>query len=122
MKINVKNTDKLRAAIEKVEGRATVRCVTIEDIQLSIETIEKRLSEGFNVYKKNWVGMSFALDPHSQRFANAYKYTPESTQVTIARCASGWFVTSVRRCACWENREIVPLSNTENLIREHARW
>jgi len=98
MKINTNNATKIGAEIDRAEGRATKRTITHEMIIDETKSIEKRLST--LLPKKDWKGLSFDCDPHAQSFPSAYKYTPESTSVTLERGASGWFVTSISRTVC----------------------
>ena len=98
IRINVNNIAKLNAAIDAAEGRAKVRCITADDIHSMINEIEASLSN--RMYKKDWAGLEFSADPHAQSFPSAYKGTPESTQFTMLRTASGWFVTNIRRREC----------------------
>ena len=98
IRINVNNTDKINAAIAAAEGRAKARCITADDIHSMINEIETSLIK--RMYKKDWAGLEFSIDPHAQSFPGAYKGTPESTQFTMLRTASGWFVTNIRRRTC----------------------
>ena len=98
IRINVNNIGKLNEAIAVAEGRAKARCITADDIHSMINKIEATLIKP--MYKKDWAGLEFSVDPHAQSFPGAYKGTPESTQFTMLRTASGWFVTSIRRYTC----------------------
>lgn len=97
-RINANNIDKLNAAIEAAEGRATARCITAVDVQRMVREIEETLSA--RLYKKDWAGLEFSVDHHAQSFPGAYKGTPESTRFDLERTASGWFVTRVWRDRC----------------------
>ena len=98
IRINVNNIDKINAAIATAEGRAKARCITADDIHRMINEIEASLIK--RMYKKDWAGLEFSVDPHAQSFPGAYKGTPESTQFTLMRTASGWFVTNILRREC----------------------
>ena len=98
IRINANNIDKINAAIAAAEGRAKARCITADDIHRMINEIEASLIK--RMYKKDWAGLEFSIDPHAQSFPGAYKGTPESTQFTMLRTASGWFVTNIRRREC----------------------
>lgn len=95
MKINVNHTDKLDTAIEAVEGKATARTITAEELQDSAEKLQGKLDA--IMLKKDQVGVSFWVDYNAQHFPNAYQYTPQSTQAKLTRTVSGWFVTDIRR-------------------------
>lgn len=99
MKINVLNKEKVEKEIKSTESRAQVRFISYEDINDAINHIEKRLSN--LMHKKDWVGLKFLIDPNAQTFPGSYKGVPESTQVVLERCASGWFVVRCfRGCVC----------------------
>ena len=95
---NVNNIDKINAAIAAAEGKASVRRLTADLVHTYVQHIEKMLST--RLLKKDWAGLEFSVDPHAQSFPGAYKGTPESTQFTLMRTASGWFVTNIRRREC----------------------
>lgn len=123
MKINVTNTEKLRAAIDAVEGsRVSARTLYPHDVQRAVDDIEKRLSG--MMLKKDWLGAAFCVDVHAQDFPNAYKGRPESTIFTVQRFASGWFITDIRRGYTRSaNNRIAPHRNTLNAdaILSYAR-
>lgn len=95
MKLFVKetNADKINKEIEKVEGRCSVRCIDYTDIEGAVEDIEKRL----DIPQSHLKGIVAKVDPWAQKFPNAYKYAPYSTQFTVERFASGWAVTEIKR-------------------------
>ena len=64
---------------------------------------EKKLEEK-GLPKKYWTGLSFWGDINAQKFPNAYKWCPDSTQFVVERFASGWFVTRVGRMHCSEKK------------------
>ena len=95
MKINIKNQDNLQAALDSAQSKARVRTASASEIGTIVARIEKILST--MLYKKDWIGLRFILDPNGQNFPNAYKGVPESTQVEVDRHPSGWFVARVIR-------------------------
>jgi hypothetical protein len=98
MKINVTRTEKLTAAINDAQARASVRTIVAADVEWAIGGIEQRL-KGL-MYKKDWAGLVFDCDMNAQEFPGAYKGTPESTHFTLERGATGWFVTAIYRGEC----------------------
>ena len=94
MKINIKNTEKLAAAIESVELRCSARKISVKDIQSEVVRIEKKLTN--ILAKKDWTGIKFYIDIHAHAF-RGYKGIPVSTKFTLERFSSGWFVTEVYR-------------------------
>lgn len=98
--INVTNTEKLRAALLKAQERATVRCISSDEFAEAVEHIEAKLSG--MLFKKDWTGLQFRVNPCAQSFPSAYSYTPESTHFTVVRRPSGWFVSDIERAPCGE--------------------
>lgn len=91
--VNEKNRGKLEEAIREAEGRATARTIIVRWIYEAAERIEKTLG----IPKNAMVGIKADVDYYNQNFPNAYKFTPESTQFTLERFASGWAVTAIWR-------------------------
>lgn len=83
----------VRAVLDEVQKRSTVRNITSEDILEAIEDIEKT----FGVPKSKLDGVQAEIDVHAQRYPNAYKYTPESTQFTLENRRGVWYLTDVCR-------------------------
>jgi len=109
MKINVSNTDKLAAAIAAAEGpRYSARTITPLQVQFEVDHITADLDR--LLAKKDQVGARVIVDQNAQTFPNAYKGTPYSTQFTVERFASGWFVTDV-------SRHIVMNANARRTLR-----
>ncbi len=111
MKINVNNTDKLQAAINDVQTpRITARRISVTDIIYAIEhEIEPKLSK--MLYKKDWQGLTFAVDPHAQIFPACYRGIPGSTRFTVQRGSNAWFLTSIgRSVTSGPDGRIVPLN------------
>ena len=109
MKINTTNIEKVNSAIAAIEGRATARTITADDVEEAIETIEKKLS--ILLLKKDWKGLRFAVDTNAQNFASSYKYTPYSTHFVLERGATAWFVTEIYRAPCGRpTHKIVPVN------------
>jgi len=98
MKINTTHTEKLTAAIDAVQYRASVRksdAAKVGDCVVGIEHTLARI-----LPKKEWTGLRFLCDPNAQKFPHCYTGVPESTTFVIERCSSGWFVTSIQRGRC----------------------
>ena len=101
MKINVKNEKQINEALNKVNAK--VRNADAQSVKAIVWQIEKKLAEK-GLPKKMWIGLSFFGDINAQKFPNAYKWSPDSTQFRIERFASGWFVTRVGRMHCSEKK------------------
>lgn len=93
IQINPKNEEKINSFIAEKEGKARERKVEYSDIVSAIAAIEKKLG----IPKKCMEGITAEIDIHAQDFPNAYKWRAESTQITILRKSSGWYLTYVSR-------------------------
>jgi len=117
MKIAISNTEKLNAALEKIQGpRVSARTISADDIEEMVERIEKRLST--MLHKKDWQGLEFNCDPNAQSFPGAYKGMPESTQFTLERGQSDWFVIDIGRYITrGPSNLVVPLKMDRKALR-----
>ncbi len=97
MKINLKNETAVNAAIKKAEGRATVRRARHNDLLALLPEIEDRAAI---LNRAERIGLQVLIDVNAQNFPRAYKYTAESTLVTIEWFATGWFVVGIERGYC----------------------
>lgn len=98
MKINVNSVEKINYELAKVQELAKVRTVRYEDILTAVKNVEERL--GQLLYKKDWVNLSIWCDPNAKTFPHAYHGVPKSTQFTLKRFPSGWFITWIGRATC----------------------
>lgn len=93
IKVNEANLEKIQTALDEVQGRCKERIVTAKRVMKSCEEIE----EYFGISKKAMTGLVVNVDVHAEKYARAYKYTPRSTQYTLERRASGWYVYNIGR-------------------------
>lgn len=91
--INEINKDKIKAAIQEVEGKATARTIDYDDLVRATQRIEKRLG----IPKKYLEGVRYDVDLHAQNFPKAYKYKAESTQFVIEYLKGKWRLVSIER-------------------------
>ena len=91
--INETNKDKIKAAIQEVEGKATARTIVYDDLVRATKYIEKML----RVPKKYLEGIRFDVDLHAQNFPKKYKYRAESTQFVIEFSKGKWRLVSIER-------------------------
>lgn len=112
MKINVKNEKQITDELNKVNAK--VRNASYQSVIAIVFQIEKKLEEK-GLPKKYWNGLGFWGDINAQKFPNAYKWSPDSTQFRIERFASGWFITRVGRMHCSEKKVILasPLNDEQ---------
>lgn len=108
MKINLKNREKIESVLDQVQHRAKTRTISYEDIYETIERIEQRLE--LRLLKEDWRGLKFNVDLGAQRFPEAYRGKPMSTQFQVERGSKAWFVTNISRAGCHRsvNHEVEP--------------
>lgn len=96
MKINLKNTAKIEAALADVNGRATANTITTAGaVERICEAVESdMLARGAT--KKTLQGMVVRYIPAGPG-AKAYKYCALTTEIRCARTAGGWFLLSCAR-------------------------
>ena len=80
---------KVNDVIKNVEGRASARTITADDVFTAINYLEEKL----NIPKKYMIGIKAAIDVNAQHFPSAYKYDPMSTIFEVERKSSGWVLT-----------------------------
>ena len=114
--INVKNTEKLIAAIAAAEGRAKIRTINADDIVAVLTEVDERLE--IISTKTDAIGTIVDIDIHAQHFPNAYKYTPESTQFTAKLTRNGWSITGICRSRTRAPSKRIVLTLTE-ATKEH---
>jgi hypothetical protein len=110
MKINVSNKEKINTAIKGFEGNlVSVRTLDADMVESMVERIEEKLS--CLLLKKDWINLRFKVDYHAQSFPGSYNGTPESTQFTLERFRSGWFVVDINRdFTRFETQVIIPVN------------
>lgn len=94
--INLKSAnarEKLQAVLDGVQRRTTARNISVDDIIASLKEVEEELS----IPKKSMEGIRVIIDRHAQRFPNAYRFTPESTQFMASYKNGSWRVYDISR-------------------------
>lgn len=99
----------LAEAIRVAEGRASARCVTAEDVVDAV----RRLDEKICIAKTKLDGVTADIDINAQNFPNAYRYTPESTHVTVENRRGHWYVTDIRRAPCKRESRVYEVTHTD---------
>lgn len=99
------------SALDTVQARCTARTITAMEIIKSIEEIEERLN--LISTKTDSIGTIADVDINAQDFPAAYKYTPESTQITLERKSSGWVLKYIERNRCKSRANHIVLTLTE---------
>lgn len=120
--INAKNENKVDEQLNILQKKTRVRNVSFYTLQDAISNLEHKLTN--ILYKKDWKGLKFEIDPFAAKFPASYRGKPESTQFTLERRRSDWFV-NFRRDDCklniiselnieLKNDEIVDFLSTSN--------
>jgi len=98
MKIRVGDTEKIQAALDKVQAKCQSRTLDASEVETAAQRASALLTQ-IGIPKRLWRGFKILVDPY--RVPNAYRYSAESTQVSIT-CTSGtnFFMTAIRRKRC----------------------
>lgn len=101
MKIRRDNAEELQSALDSVQANSKVRNITLIEIGTAIEMIEVNLAQ-HRLAKKLWVGLKYTVNPCAQGFVGSSfgLPAPDSTQFTVERFESAWFITSIERASC----------------------
>lgn len=99
------------SALDAVQTRCTARTITAMNIVQAIKEIEERLN--LISTKTDSIGTVAEVDVNAQDFPNAYKYTPESTQITLERKTSGWTLKYIERNRCKSRANKIVLTLTD---------
>ena len=105
MKINIENTEKLEGALKEAQGKATARTIDVDRILGVLKYVEKRLGIGKAALKGTKVHFTGA-----EKFAKAYRFTPESTHFEAEYNGKTWFVTSITRDTCPQRQDAIEVT------------
>ena len=97
MKIDIRNTEKLEAALTDAQKRARVHLLRARDIQESAVEVDKILDEA-RIEKIHRQGTLVIIDPY--RVCNSYRYSAATTQAVLERGKEKWFLVNVGRVRC----------------------
>ena len=92
IKIDLKNTDTIEAALAEVNGRATSFTVTH---YYEVARVMRRAEKGLDALPKAARTGATATFIPAGPSANSYKYAAKSTRLSMARRATGWYLTEV---------------------------
>ena len=98
VKIDSKNTDKIRAALDAVQGNANARILFAGFILDLAERGEDKLGD-LNIPKKYREGASVTY--YEGGLPNAYKYKANTTLVRIERGKSAWYLVACNRVSVY---------------------
>lgn len=104
IKIDEPNRDKIRAALDEVQGSCTARLLTVDQILAYCQEI----TAIYRMIPKNALnGSTFTVDPNAQNFPNAYRWRPESTVAKVLyKNSKFWLVDLDRYTTAREGHDI----------------
>lgn len=117
------SSEKLTIAIKEAEGRASARTIDDFDVMKALISIENKL----DLTKKDLEGVMVDVDIHSQKFPNAYKYIPESTQFSAIYKGGSWRIYDIGRYSVRQRNNatyLVDLTDKakEAIIKNHSQF
>lgn len=104
IKLIPQNLEKIQAALDEINGKATKHVYTAQDVLKEAEEAEHKLR---GLPKVLQVGAK-AYAESGESLPNAYKHSRVVNYVRIERFASGWFLTDLGTKQAW--RDTVSLS------------
>ena len=105
MKINVKNTSKIQAALDLVQIRSRTRTIDSEDVVETCRTVYKAL-KALGMFRPEMVGAKFTFVNGIGRVASSYSGIPQSTHFDFEIGKNTIFVTAIYRTYCNVNKKI----------------
>jgi len=100
---------KLDEILDEVQKRAKVRTITSEEIVEALDRVEQTLG----ISKRALEGVQVHVDLNDQKFPNAYKWTPESTQFWAIFKGGSWRVLGIERDTCSQLATNCYITHTE---------
>ncbi len=103
MRINLKDTDAVRAALAAVNGKAERHAYTLpSEIAAVADDAERQLAR-LDVPKAARKGARY-VSQSGHGLPKAYKYRATGTVATLERGASAWFLVDVAACDIWPGK------------------
>jgi len=100
MRINLKDTDAVRAALAAVNGKAERHAYTLPSEIAAVAYDAERALARLDVPKAARKGARY-VSQSSGNLPNAYKYKATGTVITLERGATAWFLVDVAACDIW---------------------
>jgi len=94
--VNEGNKARIEKEIDLVQARAKTRKINYKDIILAIKIIDAKL----NITKKAKEGIRISVALHAERYPNAYRGIPESTQFLLVFKGGKWRLADIYRFSC----------------------
>jgi hypothetical protein len=98
MKINIANTEKTQAELNKIQGRSTKRCYNAKDLQDIADDFARSMKK-LGVSRAKLAGCTVDFGGNYEP-AKAYKYPFVGTVGTIAFSTNGAFLVALERTYC----------------------
>lgn len=93
------NSPQLGAAIEKAEGKARMRTVTVPQLKSFVSKLEKKLAA--ILFKTDWQGLKVRVDCHRNDNLNQINYKsgdePTATVIYLKYSGTSWAILSIAR-------------------------
>lgn len=119
MKIAITKIAAISAVLDQVQAKSKVRNMTAIDIICHAKSCDEKLQK-LGLSERD-SAKAIALFGY-EKFANAYKFSPEGTVVGLQRGATGWFMVQCSRRACnGRNRLTITDKQKELLTARLAR-
>lgn len=118
MKVNVKDSEKIKEMLDEIQRRTTERNMSPFIIKDVSELAERKL-DSLNIPKKERAGAKVFYG--YEKFPKAYKYIANGTLFTLERMSSGWFMTCLKRDNCmWENNRLELTETQKKIVMDNA--
>jgi hypothetical protein len=124
MKINIKNRDKIQAALDSVNGRAVSHVMSASDVSDIAARADRKLSEsGIPIKSRRGVRAQHVPAGPGKSYARKGRHVV-TNNVVLERGASGWFLVSCERVEIWadasEKNRIILTDGLADMIRENS--
>ncbi len=97
--INKKNVEKIKAELNDVQKRCSVRLIQVEQVFETVAKMEEYRKK-VGILKKNMEEVTVKVSLYQDRFPSAYKYTPEGTVFHMVFKGGKWRLYAVYRDTC----------------------
>ena len=94
--ISENNRGRIEAELQRIQGKAYVRKLTLEQMINAIRDVEQKLA----LPKTKLEGVRIDIDYHAANFPKSYRYFPMSTQVRVIFDKKKWRVMYFTRTNC----------------------
>jgi hypothetical protein len=103
IKVHTNNLDKLQAALDDINGLATEHTYTNAQVLIELRINASRRRRDVYLSERQAVGMRVRFTSGVEVPKTRYTYTRIGTTVELTLCATGWFLTAVRRATLYND-------------------